>query len=77
MKTTTLKVLVGILIGTALGCGLGLPKLVLGSFSPLARTAVCAGGQLLAYDAMAVIALWMEPQMTTHFPADNEPPAYS
>jgi hypothetical protein len=64
MKPKTCRVLLWILIGVALTCGLGLPRLVLAGWSPLARTAVCAGGQVLAYGAMAVLALVMQPQLT-------------
>jgi hypothetical protein len=64
MKTKTCRVLLWILIGLALVCGLGLPRFLLTGLTPLARTAVCAGGQLLAYVAMAAFALAMEPQLT-------------
>lgn len=51
------------LMGLALFFGLDLPRFLLPDWSPLARTALDAVGQLLAYLAMAVLALWARPLM--------------
>lgn len=45
------------LIGMALFFGLDLPRFLLPGWSPLARTALDAVGQLLAYAGMAALAL--------------------
>lgn len=61
MKTKVLKAAVCLLIGLALCFGLDLPRFLLPDWSPLARGALDAAGQLLAYAAMALLALWAEP----------------
>ncbi len=57
MKTKTLRIAVGLLIGMALFFGFDLPRFLLPGWSPLARTALDAAGQLLAYAGMAALAL--------------------
>jgi hypothetical protein len=74
MKTTTLRIAVWILIGLVLGCGLGLPHYFLSDWSLLAQLAVSAGGQLLAYTAMAALALCMESRFTDLPHGHDEPP---
>lgn len=66
MKTRTLKLTVCGLMGLALCFGLDLPRFVLPDWSPLARTALDAAGQLLAYAAMAALALRAGPWVNGH-----------
>jgi hypothetical protein len=73
VKTKTCRVLIWILVAIALGCGVGLPRLLLASWSPLARSAVSVGGQVFAYAAMAALALWMEPTLAGLPSGTNEP----
>jgi hypothetical protein len=63
MPLKKLRVLVLMLIGLALGCALGLPRVLLPHSSPLVRTAASAGGQLLAFLLLAALAVWLEPQL--------------
>jgi hypothetical protein len=63
MKTKRLKLAVCLLIGVALFFGLDVPQFFLPDWSPLARTALDAGGQLLAYAGMAALALWAGPAL--------------
>ena len=61
MKIKILKPTVCLLIALALCFGLDLPRFLLPDWSYLARMALDAGGQLLCFAAMAVLALWAEP----------------
>ncbi len=57
MNIRMLRLAACALIGTALFFGLDLPRFLLPGWSPLARTALDAAGQLLAYAGMAALAL--------------------
>jgi|GEM_PF-6553829 len=61
MKPKSLRIAIGVLIGFALFFGLDLPRFMLPGWSPLARAALDAAGQLLAYALMAGLALCAEP----------------
>lgn len=73
MKIKVLKLTVCLLIGLALFCGLDLPRFMLPTWSPLARLALDAAGQLLAYAAMALLALWAEPIPGGHEDSVSDP----
>lgn len=63
MQTNKLRLVVVSLIGLALGCALGLPRVLLPHSSPLVRTAASAGGQLVAFVLLAALAVWFEPHL--------------
>jgi hypothetical protein len=66
MRPQTLKILVSGLIAVALFFGLDLPRFVVPDWTPLARTALDAAGQLASYAAMAGLALAAEPLTRDH-----------
>lgn len=66
MRTPTLRLMISALIGVALFFGLDLPRFVVPDWTPLARTALDAAGQLAAYAAMAGVALAAEPLTRDH-----------
>lgn len=60
MNSRILRLAAWVLIGIALFFGLDVPRFLLPGWSPLARMALDAAGQLLAYAGMAALALLIE-----------------
>lgn len=61
MRIKTLRIVVGGLIAVALFFGFDLPRFVVPDWTTLERTALDAAGQLVAYAAMAGLAVAAEP----------------